>query len=92
MKYSDFSQRFLYRGGANDGFHEAIGDTIQLSVLPPFHLHEVGLLPNVSESYEQLINFQMTVALDKSTCTPKFQRKKKIPPFNIPNSFSYSQF
>jgi len=61
---------FLYRGGANDGFHEAIGDTIQLSVLPPFHLYQIGLLPNVTNSYEQLINFQMTVALDKIAFLP----------------------
>jgi peptidyl-dipeptidase A len=36
-------QPFLFRGGANDGFHEAIGDTIALSVTPEY-LVKVGLL------------------------------------------------
>jgi peptidyl-dipeptidase A len=34
---------FLYRNSANDGFHEAIGDTIALSVTPAY-LAKVGLL------------------------------------------------
>ena len=33
----------LYRGSANDGFHEGIGDTIALSITPDY-LVEVGLL------------------------------------------------
>jgi peptidyl-dipeptidase A len=33
----------LFRGGANDGFHEAIGDTIQLA-LTPSYLKQIGLL------------------------------------------------
>jgi peptidyl-dipeptidase A len=36
----------LYRDSANDGFHEAIGDTIALSVTPEY-LKEIGLLDNV---------------------------------------------
>jgi peptidyl-dipeptidase A len=36
----------LFRDSANDGFHEAIGDTIALSVTPEY-LKEVGLLGNV---------------------------------------------
>jgi peptidyl-dipeptidase A len=39
-------QPFLFRDGANDGFHEAIGDTIALSITPDY-LHQVGLLENV---------------------------------------------
>ncbi len=34
---------FLYRNSANDGFHEAVGDTIALSVTPPY-LVELGFL------------------------------------------------
>jgi peptidyl-dipeptidase A len=34
---------FLYRAGANDGFHEAIGDAIALSITPRY-LKEIGLL------------------------------------------------
>ncbi len=33
----------LYRGSANDGFHEAIGDTIALSITPKY-LKEIGLI------------------------------------------------
>ncbi|MEO8461869.1 MAG: M2 family metallopeptidase [Chloroflexota bacterium] len=36
-------QPFLYRDGANDGFHEAIGEAITLSMTPGY-LREVGLL------------------------------------------------
>jgi len=36
-------QPFLFRGGANDGFHEAAGDTISLSVTPEY-LVKIGLL------------------------------------------------
>jgi peptidyl-dipeptidase A len=34
---------FLYRSGANDGFHEAIGDTIALSVTPAY-LKQIGFI------------------------------------------------
>ncbi|MCI0602629.1 M2 family metallopeptidase [bacterium] len=34
---------FIYRQGANDGFHEAIGDTIALSV-PPTYLKQIGFI------------------------------------------------
>jgi len=36
----------LFRNGANDGFHEAIGDTIALAVTPEY-LHQIGLLDKV---------------------------------------------
>ena len=35
-------QTQLFRGGANDGFHEAIGDTVALSITPGY-LKQVGL-------------------------------------------------
>jgi len=38
-------QPFLFKNGANDGFHEAIGDSIALAVTPAY-LHKVGLLEN----------------------------------------------
>ena len=34
---------YLYRGSANDGFHEAIGDTLSLSITPRY-LVQIGLL------------------------------------------------
>jgi peptidyl-dipeptidase A len=36
-------QPFLYKNSANDGFHEAVGDTISLSVTPAY-LVKIGLL------------------------------------------------
>ena len=36
-------QPLLFRDSANDGFHEAIGDTIALSVTPEY-LDQLGLL------------------------------------------------
>ena len=36
----------LFASGANDGFHEAIGDTIALAITPEY-LHQVGLLENL---------------------------------------------
>ena len=42
LAYKD--QPLPFRGGANPGFHEAIGDTISLSVETPTYLKAVGLL------------------------------------------------
>ena len=39
-------QPFLYQNGADDGFHEAIGDAIALSVTPRY-LQQIGLLDSV---------------------------------------------
>ena len=36
-------QPFLYKNSANDGFHEAVGDTIALSVTPAY-LKQIGLI------------------------------------------------
>ncbi len=41
-------QPFLYRDSANDGFHEAIGDTMALSVTPPY-LKQLGLINTVPD-------------------------------------------
>ena len=39
----------LYRNSANDGFHEAVGDTIALSITPGY-LQKIGLLENVPDT------------------------------------------
>ncbi|MEP6764824.1 MAG: M2 family metallopeptidase [Gemmatimonadaceae bacterium] len=39
-------QPFLFQNGANDGFHEAIGDAIALSITPKY-LQQVGLLAQI---------------------------------------------
>ena len=43
----------LYQNGANDGFHEAIGDTIALSVTPEY-LKEIGLIQQVPDQSKDM--------------------------------------
>jgi peptidyl-dipeptidase A len=62
-------QPYLFRDGANDGFHEAIGDTVNLSVTPAY-LARIGLIHAVKPSREALINQQMKMALDKIAFLP----------------------
>jgi peptidyl-dipeptidase A len=59
----------LFQTGAHDGFHEAVGDTITLS-LTPEHLKSVGLLESAEAGEQALINQQMRLALDKITFLP----------------------
>jgi len=61
-------QPFLYRNGANDGFHEAIGDAIALSVTPAY-LVKVGLLKQ-APGPEGDREFLMRMALDKVAFLP----------------------
>ena len=46
LMYKD--QPVEFRTGANPGFHEAVGDTITLSVMIPEHLETIGLLENAA--------------------------------------------
>jgi len=62
------TQPFLFRSGANDGFHEAIGDTIALSVTPGY-LQKVGLLAN-APGPEGDLEYLMRLALDKVAFLP----------------------
>ncbi len=43
----------LFRDSANDGFHEAIGDTIALSVTPAY-LKKLGLLDKVPDASKDI--------------------------------------
>ncbi len=52
----------LFQGGAHSGFHEAIGDTVTLSMTPAY-LHEVGLVASAEQSSEAVINRQMQQGL-----------------------------
>ena len=61
-------QPFLFRDGANDGFHEAIGDTIALSVTPAY-LKQLGLIDKVPEQSAD-IGFLLNRALDKVAFLP----------------------
>lgn len=62
-------QPMLFRNGANDGFHEAIGDFIGLSALTPTYLHQIGLLDKVPGEDED-IPFLLKMALDKIAFLP----------------------
>ena len=58
----------LFRGSANDGFHEAIGDTIALSVTPEY-LKQIGLLETVPPASAD-IGLLLHRALDKVAFLP----------------------
>ena len=67
LLYKD--QPMLFQDGAHDGFHEAIGDTVNLSVTPAY-LRKIGLVGDVKPSEEAVINQQMKMALDKIAFLP----------------------
>ena len=64
-----YDKPVLFQQGAHDGFHEAIGDTLVLSVTPSY-LKQVGLLSEVSDSPEAVINDQLLTALDRVAFLP----------------------
>ncbi len=59
----------LFRGGAHGGFHEAIGDTVVLSMTPGY-LAEVGLINEAEQNDQAVINRQMQMALDSIAFLP----------------------
>lgn len=59
----------LFQSGANDGFHEGIGDTLALSVTPAY-LKSIGLLDKVPTTERGRINFLLKMALDKVAFLP----------------------
>ena len=61
-------QPFLFRDSANDGFHEAIGDTIALSVTPEY-LVKLGLLDKAPDPSKDL-GLLMHKALEKIAFLP----------------------
>lgn len=62
----------LFRMGANAAFHEAVGDTVALSVATMQHLYDVHLsdVDPDTMSPEQHINFLMKMALTKVSFLP----------------------
>ncbi len=58
----------LYRGSANDGFHEAVGDAVALSITPEY-LQQVGLLETLPDASADL-PLLMRQALDKIAFLP----------------------
>jgi peptidyl-dipeptidase A len=61
-------QPFLFKSGANDGFHEAIGDAIALAITPEY-LHKVGLLENVPPASNDIPEL-LKQALDRVAFLP----------------------
>ncbi|HEX3745833.1 MAG TPA: M2 family metallopeptidase [Bryobacteraceae bacterium] len=61
-------QPFLFRDSANDGFHEAIGDTIALSVTPEY-LVKLGLLDHAPDPSKD-IGLLLHKALEKIAFLP----------------------
>ena len=63
-------QPFLYRDGANDGFHEAIGDFVALSITPDY-LVKIGLLdPAKVPGADKDIGLLLRQAMDKVAFLP----------------------
>ena len=62
------AQPFLYRESANDAFHEAIGDTIALSVTPSY-LKQIGMIDRVPDQSAD-IGFLLQRSLDKVAFLP----------------------
>ncbi|KAG9339507.1 hypothetical protein JZ751_023649, partial [Albula glossodonta] len=62
MAYRNLS--YLLRDGANEGFHEAVGEIMSLSAATPKHLQALGLLPqDFKDDNETEINFLLKQAL-----------------------------
>ena len=61
-------QPVYFQNSANDGFHEAIGDTIALSVTPKY-LKEIGLIDTIPDESKD-IGLLMKQALDKVAFIP----------------------
>ncbi|MBV9540021.1 MAG: M2 family metallopeptidase [Alphaproteobacteria bacterium] len=62
-------QPYIFKGGANDGFHEAIGDFAGLNALTPDYLKQMGLIDKVPGS-EADIPYLLRMALDKVAFLP----------------------
>ncbi|OYY66848.1 M2 family metallopeptidase [Sphingomonas sp. 28-62-11] len=64
------AQPYLYKNGANDGFHEAIGDFVALSITPQY-LVDIGLLAKEKvPSPDKDIGLLLKQAMDKVAFLP----------------------
>ncbi|KAL5285672.1 hypothetical protein ACFFRR_007396 [Megaselia abdita] len=68
LQYQD--QPVAFRGAPNPGFHEAVGDTIALSVSSPRHLQKIGLIKNGELDEKSRINELFKQALQKIIFLP----------------------
>lgn len=62
------NQPFLFRDSANDGFHEAVGDTVALSVTPSY-LKQIGLIDSEGDPSRD-VALLLRQALDKIAFLP----------------------
>ncbi len=62
------AQPHLFQSGANDGFHEAIGDAVALSITPAY-LQRIGLLDRLPSAASDTVALLRT-ALDKIAFLP----------------------
>lgn len=62
------NQPYIYKGSANDGFHEAVGDTVGLSITPKY-MKEIGLISDIPDESND-IGMLMQLALDKIAFLP----------------------
>ncbi|MDP2259166.1 MAG: M2 family metallopeptidase [Caulobacter sp.] len=62
-------QPYIFKNGANDGFHEAIGDFVGLSALTPTYLNQIQLL-NTVPGADGDVPFLLKMALDKIAFMP----------------------
>lgn len=63
-------QSYLYLNGANDGFHEAIGDAVALSITPEY-LVQIGLLDKAKvPSADKDLGLLLRQAMDKVAFLP----------------------
>jgi peptidyl-dipeptidase A len=62
------AQPYLFRDSANDGFHEAVGDTIALSITPEY-LVKLGLLKKAPDTSKD-IGLLLKKALEKISFLP----------------------
>jgi peptidyl-dipeptidase A len=60
-------QPLIFQSGANDGFHEAIGDTVALSITPGY-LKQVGLIETVPQTDDTALLLRQ--AIDKVAFLP----------------------
>ena len=72
-------QPHLFRGSANDGFHEALGDTVALSITPNY-LVQLGLLDQEPPADEEL-GYLLNMALEKIAFLPFALLVDKWPPW-----------
>ncbi|KAJ8978209.1 hypothetical protein NQ317_002029 [Molorchus minor] len=68
LQYKD--QPVKFREGANDGFHEAVGDLISLSVRSTKHLRKIGLLKSENDDPNIVLNNLFKVGLDNIVFLP----------------------